>query len=151
MTATGEPTHPFWTKRWFQIPAAICMGGQLLFLSIFGVYLLTRGIPYITVVWVGVLQGIILMLLGLLYLRWPGLLWPIISRWQFVSKPVPKVLALGMICFGTALLIWFYSRYLGLAPTNVSFNFALVLVILGLILSSFGVRRGNNARNGSQS
>ena len=150
MRATSELIHPFWTKRWFQIPAGICMGIQLLLLLILAVDLFTRGIPYTTVVWIGLVQGIILMLLGLLYLRWPGLLWPLISRWPFASKPVPKVGALGLICFGIACFIWFFSRYLGLGPSHVSYNFALALVILGLILCSFAVRRGMNARNGNR-
>lgn len=149
MTATGEQTHPFWTKRWFQTLAGISMGIELLLLLILAVDLFTRAVPYSTVVWIGLVQGIILILLGLLYLWWPGLLWPIISRWRFASKPVPKVGALGLLCFGVALFVWFFSRYLGLAPSYLSYNFALALVILGLILCSFGVRRGMNARNGS--
>jgi uncharacterized membrane protein len=127
------------------------VGFELLLLVIFAVDLFTRAVPYTTILWAGVLQGVILILLGLLYLRWPGLLWPIISRWRFASKPVPRVLALGIICFGIALIVWFVSRYLGLAPSYASYNLALVLVILGLILSSFGVKRGINSRNGSHS
>ncbi len=150
MTAPDQATPPFWTKRWFQIPAGICVGFEILLLVIFAVDLFTRAVPYTTILWAGVLQGAILILLGLLYLRWPGLLWPILNRVRFISKPVPRVLALGMICFGFALIVWFVSRYLGLAPSYVSYNLALVLVILGLILSSFGVRRGINSRNGSQ-
>lgn len=150
MSATDQATYPFWTKRWFQILAGICEGFEMLLLVIFAVDLFTRAVPYTTILWAGVLQGIILILLGLLYLRWPGLLWPIISRTRFASKPVPKVLALGIICFGIAFIVWFVSRYQGLASSYVSYNLALVLVILGLILCSFGVRRGINARNGSR-
>lgn len=149
MMATGTPEQPFWRKRAFQIPASLLMGLQLLLLVSFGIFLFTRAIPYTSIIWMGVLQGLLLIILGVFYLRWPQIVWPIIGKWEFTHRSVSKLGALGLICLGLAVSLWFYFRFQGLAPSNVSYGFALGLVILGLILVSFGVRQGLNSRTGN--
>jgi hypothetical protein len=146
MMAPHETEPPFWQKRSFQIMASLFMGLQSFFLLAFGIDLLTRAIPYTSIIWMGVLQGLLLVMLGLFYLRWPQIIWPLIGRWEFTHRGVSKVGALGLICLGLAVALWFFFRYQGLAPSNVSYGFALGLVILGLILFSFGVRQGLNSQ-----
>ncbi len=146
MMATSKPGQPFWAKRPFQILAGLFLCIQLLLLVTFGVDLLTRTIPYTTIIWMGVLQGLLLVLLGLFYLKWPQIIWPIIGRWELTHRTVSKLGALGLICLGLAVSLWFFFRYQGLDPSNVSYGFALGLVILGLILLSFGVRQGLNSQ-----
>ena len=146
MMTTGKPEPPFWQKRLFQIPASMLMSLQTLLLLAFGIELLTRSIPYTTIIWLGVFQGLLLVLLGLFYLRWSQIIWPLIGRWEFTHRSVSKLGALGFICLGLAVSLWFFFRYQGLAPSNVSYGFALALVILGLILFSFGVRQNLNSQ-----
>jgi hypothetical protein len=148
MMATDEPEPLFWSKRPFQILASVVMGFQLFLLLTFGIELLTRAIPYITIIWLGVAQGLLLGMLGVLYLRWSQIIWPIIGRWKFTHRSVSKLGALGLICLGLAVSLWFFFRYEGLAPSDVSYGFALGLVIVGLLLLSFGVRQGLNSQTG---
>ncbi len=148
MMATSGPGHPFWAKRLFQILACVFMVIQLLLLLAFGIDLLTRAIPYTSIIWMGVLQGLLLVLLGLLYLRWSQIVWPVLGRWQFTRRVVSKLGALGLICLGIAVSLWFFFRYQGIEPSNASYGFALGLVILGLILLSFGIRQGLNSQTG---
>ena len=149
MMMTGTPEQPFWRKRLFQIPASLFMALQLLLLLSFGIDLLTRAIPYTSIIWLGVIQGLLLMILGVFYLRWPQIVWPLIGRWGFTHRAVSKLGALGLMCLGLAVSLWFFFRYQGLDPSNMSYGFALGLVILGLILVSFGVRRGLNSQTGN--
>jgi hypothetical protein len=146
MMTTGESRPPFWTKRPFRIPASIFMSIQLLLLLSFGADLLTRAFPYRYIIWMGIVQGLLLMLLGLLYVKWPQIIWPVIGRWQFTHRSVSKLGALGLVCFGVAVALWFFLRSRGLEPSNFSYGFALGLVILGLILCSFGIRQGLNSQ-----
>lgn len=146
MMATGTSGQPFWRKRSFQIPAGMLMGLQLLLLLTFGFDLLTRAIPYTSIIWMGVLQGLLLVILGVFYLRWPQIVWPVIGRWEFTHRSVSKLGALGLMCLGLAVSLWFFFRYQGLLPSNMWYGFALGLVILGLILVSFGVRQGLNSQ-----
>jgi hypothetical protein len=141
--------HPFWAKRSFQIPASMFLAIQLLLLLAFGIDLLTRTIPYTSIVGMGVLQGLLLMLLGLLYLKWPQIIWPVIGRWEFTQRVVSKLGAIGLVCLGLAVSLWFFSRFRGLAPSNFSYGLALGLVILGLILLSFGIRQRLNSHTGN--
>ena len=147
--ATTEQGRPFWQKRSFQVLASLFMGIQVLLLLTFGIELLTRAIPYTSIIWLGVTQGLLLMVLGLLYLRWPQIVWPIIGRWEFTHRAISKLGALGIVCLGLAVALWFFFRYQGIAPSNASYGFALGLVILGLILVSFGVRQGLNSQTGN--
>ena len=148
VTTTGQ-RQPFWQKRSFQVPASLFMGIQLLLLLTFGIELLTRAIPYTSIIWLGVTQGLLLMILGVFYLRWPQIVWPIIGRWEFTHRSVSKLGALGLLCLGLAVALWFFFRYQGIAPSNASYGFALGLVILGLIFVSFGVRQGLNSQTGN--
>ena len=147
--ATTEQGRPFWQKRSFQVLASLFMGIQVLLLLTFGIELLTRAIPYTSIIWLGVTQGLLLMVLGLFYLRWPQIVWPIIGRWEFTHRAISKLGALGIVCLGLAVALWFFFRYQGIAPSNASYGFALGLVILGLILVSFGVRQGLNSQTGN--
>lgn len=122
------------------------MGIQLLLLLSFGADLLTRPFPYSFIIWTGISQGLLLMLLGLLYLKWSQIIWPVIGRWQFTHRSVSKLGALGLVCLGVAVSLWFFLRAKGLEPSNFSYGFALGLVILGLILCSFGIRQGLNSQ-----
>lgn len=140
-----KPEHPLWIKRLSLILASLFMGLQLLLLLTFSIYLLTRAIPYSSIIWLGVLQGGLLIVLGLLYLRWPQIIWPFFGRWQFSRGSVSKLGALGLICLGIAVSLWFFLRLKGLAPSNMYYGLALGLVILGLILFSFGIRQGLNS------
>jgi hypothetical protein len=149
MMVTTEQAQPFWQKRSFQVLASLFMGIQVLLLLTFGIDLLTRAIPYASIIWLGVTQGLLLMILGLFYLRWPQIVWPIIGRWEFTHRAVSKLGALGIVCLGLAVALWFFFRYEGIAPSNASYGFALGLVILGLILVSFGVRQGLNSQTGN--
>ncbi len=149
MMATGKPEQPFWRKRSFQILAGLFMAVQALLLLAFGIELLTRSIPYASIVWLGVSQGLLIIILGAFYLRWQQIIWPIIGRWEFTHRVVSKLGALGIICLGLAVTLWFFFRYQGLQPSNVSYGFAFALVILGLILLSFGIRRGLNSQTGN--
>jgi hypothetical protein len=149
MVVTDESGQPFWTKKAFQIPASIFMGLQILLLLAFGIELLTRAFPYFTIIWLGVLQGLLVVLLGLVYLRWSQIIWPLVGRWQFTHRAVSKLGALGLICLGLAVALWFFLRFQGLAPSNFSYGFALGLVILGLLLFSFGIRQGLNSQPGN--
>jgi hypothetical protein len=148
VTTTGQ-RQPFWQKRSFQVPASLFMGIQLLLLLTFSIELLTRAIPYASVIWLGVTQGLLLMILGVFYLRWPQIVWPIIGKWEFTHRSVSKLGALGLLCLGLAVALWFFFRYQGIAPSNASYGFALGLVILGLIFVSFGVRQGLNSQTGN--
>lgn len=149
MMATTNAEHPFWRKRPFQVAAALYMGLQLLLLLTFGIDLLTRVVPYTSIIWLGVSQGVLLIILGLFYLRWQQIIWPLIGRWEFTHRAVSKIGALGIMCLGLAVSLWFIFRYQGIQPSNISYGFALGLVILGLILLSFGVRRGLNSQTGN--
>jgi hypothetical protein len=149
MMATSKSDQPFWRKRSFQVMAGLFMVVQAMLLLAFGIDLLTRTIPYTSIVWLGVLQGLLIIVLGMFYLRWHQIIWPLIGRWEFTHRTVSKLGALGIICLGLAVTMWFFFRYQGLQPSNVSYGFALGLVILGLILLSFGVRRGLNSQTGN--
>ncbi len=149
MMANSMPEQPFWRKRSFQVAAGLFMGVQTLLLLAFGIELLTRTIPYTSIVWLGVAQGVLLIILGAFYLRWQQIIWPIIGRWEFTHRAVSKLGALGIMLLGLAVALWFFFRHQGLQPSNVSYGFALALVILGLILLSFGVRRGLNSQIGN--
>ncbi len=146
MMAQRETEPPFWQRRSFQIMTSLFMGLQAILLLAFGIDLLTRAIPYTSVIWLGVLQGLMLVMLGLFYLRWQQIVWPLIGRWEFTHRSVSKLGALGLICLGLAVALWFFFRYQGLGPSNGSYGFALGLVILGLILFSFGIRQGLNSQ-----
>ena len=149
MMATSKSDQPFWRRRSFQIMAGLFMVVQAILLLAFGIDLLTRAIPYASIVWLGVLQGLLIILLGMFYLRWRQIIWPLVGRWEFTHRTVSKLGALGIICLGLAVSLWFFFRYQGLQPSNGSYGFALGLVILGLILFSFGVRRGLNSQTGN--
>jgi|GEM_PF-1770348 len=148
-TSTDQPGASFWNKRAFQVPARIFLGVEVLLLLAFGVYLLTRAIPYRPVILLGIIQGILLVLVGLLYLRWSQIIWPFIGRWQLTHRAVSKLGACGFICVGFAVSLWFFLRFEGLKPSDFPYGFALGLVILGLLLFSFGVRQGMNSQTGN--